>query len=129
MAKQKWIWDAYSSATMPPARFEHPGTVAQFPMNVMQTRFGDSAQEKQLQICDVLAGACSAVVRFDKNNPRDLNYREKLLDAGIEKFFAGGLWPSTDVTPESLGRKGWDGNIALEWLAKEMRAKAPPSRS
>jgi hypothetical protein len=128
IAKQKWLWDAYSSTTMPPARFEHPGIVAQFPMNVMQTRFGDSAQEKQLQICDVLAGACSAVFRFDKSNPRDLDYREKLLDAGIEKFFVGGLWPSTDVTPESLGRKGWDGNIALEWLAEAMRAKGPPSR-
>jgi len=40
---------------MPPARFSNPGTVAQFPMDVVQTRFGDSVQEKQLQICDILA--------------------------------------------------------------------------
>jgi hypothetical protein len=86
MAKQKWIWDAYSAATMPSARFEAPGTVAQFPMNVMQTRFGDSTQVKQLQICDVLAGACSAMLRFDRNDQRDAAYREKLLEAGIEKL-------------------------------------------
>jgi hypothetical protein len=94
-------------------------------MNVVQTRFGDSVQEKQLQICDVLAGACSAVLRFDRNDPRDVAYRERLLDAGIENLILAGLWPSNDVTPESLGRKGWDGNIALEWLTEQLRAGRP----
>jgi hypothetical protein len=125
MAKQKWIWDTYSAASMPPARFEAPGVTAQFPMNVTQTRFGDSLHEKQLQICDVLAGACSAFLRFDRNGSEDRAYRERLSDAGIETLILAGLWPSTDVTPESLGRKGWDGNVALEWLTENMRTKAP----
>jgi hypothetical protein len=129
VAKQKWIWDAYSAETMPPARFENPGTVAQFPMNVARTRFGDSAQEKQLQICDVLAGACSGFVRFDKMDPQHLAYRERLGEAGIEKLLTAVLWPSPDVTPESLGRKGWDGNIALEWLTEHMQAKRPVPES
>jgi hypothetical protein len=98
-------------------------------MNVIQTRFGDSAQEKQLQICDILAGACSSFLRFDRSSQRDLDYRARLLDAGIENLILGGLWPSTDVTPEGLGRKGWDGNIAIEWMAEQMRAKGPPSTS
>jgi len=84
---------------------------------------GDAVQQKQLQICDVLAGACSAVLRFDRNEPGDAAYREKLLEAGIDNLVLAGLFPSTDVTPESLGRKGWDGNIALEWLTEQMRAK------
>lgn len=129
MAKQKWLWDAYSSPTIAPARFEHPGIVAKFPMNVIQTRFGDSSKEPQLQICDVLAGACASVFRFDRRSQNDVDYRKKLLDAGIEKLILGGLWPSTDVTPESLGRKGWDGNIAIEWMAEQLRTKGPPSRS
>jgi hypothetical protein len=98
-------------------------------MNVIQTRFGDSAQEPQLQICDVLAGACASVFRFDSRSQRDVDYRAKLLDAGIEKLILGGLWPSTDVTPESLGRKGWDGNNAIEWMAEQLRIKGPPSKS
>ena len=129
MTKQKWMWDAYSSTTVAAARFECPGTVAQFPMNVAKTRFGDLTKEKQLQICDVLAGACSSVLRFDRNSERDLDYREKLRNAGIEKLFLGGLWPSTDVTPESLDRKGWDGNIAIEWLAEQMHAKGSSPQS
>lgn len=125
MTKQKWIWDAYSTATMPVARFENPGITAQFPMNVALTSFGDSVQVKQLQICDILAGACSSFLRFDRNDARNVAYRERLQEAGIETLILGGLWPSTDVTPESLGRKGWDGNIALDWLTKQMHAKRP----
>lgn len=123
MAKQKKLWDIFSSPTLAAARFENPAVVAQFPMNVTNTRFGDSAQEKQLQICNVLAGACSSYLRFDRSSQRVLDYQEELRDAGIEKFFLGGLWPSTDVTPESLDRKGWDGNILLEWLAEQMKTK------
>ncbi|THD49363.1 MAG: hypothetical protein E7774_01605 [Bradyrhizobium sp.] len=129
IAKQKWMWDVYSSADMAPARFEHPGVVAQFPMNVVRTRFGDSAREEQLQICDILAGACSSFCRLDRSSPGDLLYRERLSEAGIEKLTLGGLWPSTDVTPESLGRKGWDGNVAIEWIAEQMRVRDPPPRS
>ncbi|MHC2622474.1 hypothetical protein ACVIW2_004506 [Bradyrhizobium huanghuaihaiense] len=125
MSKQKWIWDAYSAETMPPAKFENPGTVARFPMNVTQTRFGDSAQEKQLQICDVLAGACSAFARFDKTDAEHLAYRDRLGAAGIENFFTGVMWPVPEVTPEGLGRRGWDGNAALEYLTQNMRAKRP----
>jgi hypothetical protein len=90
-----------------------PQPFAQFPMNVTQTRFGarDATSDLRRHSGRVLGGG-----RFDKNDPSHLNYREKLLAAGIETFFFGGLWPSPDVTPESLGRKGWDGNIAIEWL-------------
>jgi hypothetical protein len=129
MAKQKWMWDVYSSPSLEAARFESPGLIAQFPMNVIQTRFGDSAQEKQLQICDILAGACSSFLRFDRSDQRDVDYRARLLDAGIENLMLGGLWPSKDVTPEALGRKGWDGNLAIEWTAEQMRGKGPPSTS
>jgi len=41
----KMAADAYSSPSIAPARFEHLGIVAKFPMNVIQTRFGDSAQD------------------------------------------------------------------------------------
>ena len=110
MAKQKWIWDIYSSPTIEAARFENPGIVAQFPMNVIQTRFGDLAQEKQLQICDILAGACSSILRFDRSGQRDLDYRARLLEAGVEKLILGGLWPSTDMNsgkswPKRVGRE------------------------
>jgi hypothetical protein len=107
------------------AWFDYPGAVAQFPMNVKETHFGDSLQEKQLQICDILAGACSAALRFDRDDPHDAAYRDKLREAGIDDLILAGLWPSTEVTPEGLGRKGWDGNVALEWLTEQLPGQRP----
>jgi hypothetical protein len=112
--KEKWMWDALTSPDLAAAQFNNPGAVAIFPMNVSTTRFGNSGEEKQLQICDILAGATSAYLRFANAQDEDKAHRERLSDAGIDKLILGGLWPSTDVTPEELGMRGWDGNIAVD---------------
>jgi hypothetical protein len=113
MSKQKWIWDAYSAATMPAARFEYPGAVAQFPINVVQTRFGDSVQEKQLQICDILAGACSAALRFDRDDPQDVAYRDELLEAGIDDLILAGYGRARTSRRKGLAAK--DGTAISRW--------------
>jgi hypothetical protein len=128
MAKQQWLWDAYSSPDLDSARFENSGVSSQFPMNVRSTRFGKSEEERQLQICDVLAGASSAFMRLDENNPAEAAYKEKLQQAGIGRLAIGGLWPSPDVTPEQMGTKGWDGNLAIEWVSAQLAGRVRPPR-
>jgi hypothetical protein len=122
MAKQKWMWDALTSPDLAPAQFQHPSGLAIFPMNVSATRFGDAGEEKQLQICDILAGATSAYLRYADAQNDERAYHEKLSDVGLDKLILGGLWPSTDVTPEELGMRGWDGNIAFDWISQHVKA-------
>ena len=126
MAKQRWLWDALTSPDVPAAQFHNPGGVAIFPMNVSATRFGDSTEEKQLQICDILAGATSAYLRSLGVQSEKGRYSDRLSEAGIEKLIMGGLWPSTEVTPEALGTRGWDGNIAVEWISREVQTRPKP---
>ena len=38
----------------------------------------------------------------------------------------GVMWPSNAVSPEELGRKGWDGNEAIEWLTDVMPISGGP---
>jgi hypothetical protein len=125
MAKQKWLWDALSATDLGEAHFESVHGGSTFPMNVVSTRFADSALEKPIQICDLLAGATAASVKLP---PGDA-YREQLWEAGIDKLIADTIWPSTAVTPEDLGRVGWDGNRAIEWISEAVakkRAKTEP---
>jgi hypothetical protein len=122
MAKQKWLWDALTSPDLDSARFENPGGLQQFPMNVVGTRFANSEDENQLQICDILAGATAAFLRNRIQQDDDQAYFERLANAGIENLIAGGLWPSKEVTPEALGMKGWDGNKAIEWISGQVAA-------
>lgn len=123
MAKQKWLWDALTSSDLDSARFESPGGPQQFPMNVVGTRFASSENENQLQICDILAGATAAFLRNRIQQDGDQAYFDQLANAGIEDLIAGGLWPSTEVTPEALGMKGWDGNKAIEWISDQVAAR------
>lgn len=126
MAKQKWLWEALSSPTLAPATFAHRGGEHSFPINVGSTRFADSVQKKQLQVCDILAGAASLFVRTWNEQGMGPAFNQRLLDAGIEKLHIGGLWPSTDVTPEELGTKGLDNNRTLEWIAEQLRGVPRP---
>lgn len=123
MAKQKWYWDTLSSPEIPAAQFHHPGGLQMFPMNVKATRFGNSAEVKQLQICDILAGTTSAFLRSRGVESEDGRYCDGLSEAGIERLILGGMWPTTQITPEELGTKGWDGNVPIEWIAKQFARK------
>jgi hypothetical protein len=129
MARQRWIWDALSSMELPEERFEHPHTNATFPMNVISSRFADSATTPQLQVCDILAGATAEFVKHQAQSSEERDYWHALEEAGISKFIRDSIWPSPDVTPEALGRKGWDGSKAIDWIADQMAKHnvCPPS--
>ncbi|WP_340117890.1 DUF3800 domain-containing protein [Pelagibius sp. 7325] len=123
MAKQKWLWDALTSPDLTAARFENPGGAQQFPMNVAGTRFANSEDECQLQICDVLAGATAAFLRNRVQHSDEQAYFNRLAEAGIEKLIVGGLWPSPEVSPDALGMRGWDGSKAIEWISEQVTAR------
>jgi hypothetical protein len=121
MAKQQGLWDAYSSSSLPDAVFYYGDTLAVYPMNVSSTRFGNSKTEKQLQICDLLAGAMSAYARALTDPVCRSAYTDNLHAAGISTLIGGSIWPTSEVSPEGLGKQGQDGNLALEWLGKHVR--------
>lgn len=94
----------------------------QFPMNVASTRFADSENESQLQICDILAGATSAFVRNRLQQGGDQTFFDRLADAGIVSLIGGGLWPGTEVTPEELEMEGSDHNMSIKWMSHQVAA-------
>jgi hypothetical protein len=120
MAKQAWLWEAMSSPQLASARFHGPDCEQIFPMNVTATRFARSEHEKQIQLCDILGGAAATSLRAYAEK-RITPFAERLVAAGMEKLVIGGMWPSDDVTPEGVGKKGWDGSKAIDWLGAEVR--------
>lgn len=119
MGRQKWMWDTLSSPQISPAQFNFAKTVQSFPMNVSTTRFGNSTEHKQLQICDILAGATSSFLRSFLGQAPNRNYCDRLSEAGIENLIVGNIWPSKKVTPSELGTVGVDANVAIEWISKQ----------
>ena len=127
MAKQAHLWEAMSSPRVASATFVGPRYEQIFPMNVTTTRFAKSEHERQIQLCDILAGAAATGLSAYAEN-KVTPFAERLIAAGIEKLVIGGMWPSLDVTPEALGRKGWDGSIAIDWLGEQIaKQRANPN--
>lgn len=88
-------------------------------MNVVATTFVDSTTVKQIHLCDIMAGAISAMTRL----PEDNDYRTKLFDAGIENVIVDSIWPCEDISPEDLGKRGWDDIKVVEHISEQMAQK------
>jgi len=67
MARQAWLWEKLSAPDLEAANFPGPHGDGIFPLNVIKTTFADSQSEKQIQICDILAGAAAASVRLPED--------------------------------------------------------------
>lgn len=57
LARDRQAWEVVLSSDMPPREFGTGERHAIFPVNVQRAMFVDSMQEKQVQLCDVVAGA------------------------------------------------------------------------
>ncbi|MEO5372142.1 MAG: DUF3800 domain-containing protein [Magnetococcus sp. DMHC-1] len=126
MAKQKGIWDAISSCHLDQATFPGPGNGTHvFPMNVKTTEFGDSVSKKQIQICDILAGAAFDYYGYSDDKIIDKTYHDRLTESGIGNLVWGVLWPSTNVTPDELGKRGWDLSVEIDWINGQLQKRGP----
>lgn len=81
----------------------------------------------QLQIADILAGAIAACLRVQatRGSSHWSEYTQKLdeidlLESGI---LIGGIWPSSQVTPEELGTEGKVHGDAATHIAKVLHRK------
>jgi hypothetical protein len=101
MAKERDIWDALTSATLPPALVGYAGRITPFPLMVKETRFEPSHAWAGLQLADVLAGAMAYRLRWHINgrDPQD-SYGTALSQIEWDVFEAHVVWPTDDVTPE-----------------------------
>ena len=97
-----------------------PGREEVYPLNVSKTEFEDSKKYVQLQFCDLVAGACGELARRFLELPHDETYVSQLDQTGLmERFNVSVIWPSPEVDPEALQKKGWSGE-GVEILAKQL---------
>jgi hypothetical protein len=100
MAKEKWLWDAIVSPDVPEqlVGFDEKRTT-RFPLGVTETVFADSTIHRQLQICDVLAGAAAtwAASLAQLGRTDRIQYCKELEAAGIKNLLCGSIWPVPEV--------------------------------
>jgi hypothetical protein len=106
MAKEKWLWDALVSPDVPSATVGFDRRTISFPLRIASTEFPDSEEHRQLQFCDLLAGATAEFGRGVMGVSSKPDYCASLEQAGIKEFLAGGVWPAPDVSRTDEGLTG-----------------------
>jgi hypothetical protein len=120
-AESKWIWEALTRSDLPEATFQASGdTRIHFPLNVEATRTANSQQVRQLQFADIVAGAMAEFCASRIDPALRSAYTDALVDAGILTLAIGGIWPSTDVTPEGMGTSGMSGEH-LDYMQAQLK--------
>jgi hypothetical protein len=70
---------------------------AELPLRISSLAFEDSAAHPQLQVADLIAGASiDCLLAWSGRRPSS-PYHEALRDSRLQKLFAGGMLPSSDV--------------------------------
>lgn len=110
LEQMKKTWEGMSAADVPPSTMQtSDGEIWQFPLNVSKTEFVDSVQHKQVQFCDLIAGAMAEALRFVIGDHCDPAYAQKFLDAGIETLLIGCVWPflaDATIEDETVDHQG-----------------------
>lgn len=120
-AESKWVWEATTRPDLPEATFHGSGdALAHYPMNVEATRTANSKQIRQLQFADIVAGAMAELCASRIDPSLRSAYTDALVDSGIITLTIGGIWPSTDVTPEEMGTSGMSGRY-LDYIEVQLK--------
>jgi hypothetical protein len=125
-AESKWIWDALTRPDLPKATFDGgEGGLIHYPLNVEATKTSNSKDVRQLQLADILAGAMGELCASRTDLALRSTYSDALVDSGILALSIGGIWPSTDVTPEEMGRAGFSG-AHLDYIEAQLQKTRAP---
>jgi hypothetical protein len=118
LARDRHVWEVLLSKDMPPAEFGTGGRHTIFPVNVQGTVFVDSLSEKQVQLCDVVAGAVATFARALVKGETP-GYIELLQEVDVEPLVKATIWPEPEVDPDKLGTRGWSGAM-LDYITDEL---------
>jgi hypothetical protein len=83
--------------------------------------FVDSVLEKQVQLCDVIAGAMAAWARGVVDGKTSA-YLELLQEVDLQPLVTDTIWPQPKFDPDELGMRGWS-SAMLDYMAHELEKR------
>ncbi|MFC3626991.1 DUF3800 domain-containing protein, partial [Vogesella amnigena] len=91
----------------------------EFPLKATGISFADSVDHPALQLADLIAGATMYWASWLTREGND-EFADSLEAAGIRRFVFQTVWPSEDVTPETLGTTEVGGINAVEHMTNAL---------
>ena len=127
MARNKKTWDKVLHPDVPNKIVGYDRRTMSFPIRTEKTDFERSQDFAGLQLVDILAGAMARCLKWKiQGQKEDDEYAQRLASFLPESFGGHTLWPSSNVTPETLDTIGPKAEDAIQHfidLTKDVRGK------
>jgi hypothetical protein len=94
------------------------------PLRVRSLGFSDSNRSFQIQIADILAGACAYWAKRIANPVNQDDLLGKSIGAVMPKLITRTIWPSTAISPEQFSTNGKAGVNPVSYIAELLRRKS-----
>ncbi len=106
------------------------GGSARYPLLAEKITTASSSESRAIQIADLTAGAINHVFTSMAKRVKLDDTLSRIRDVMFAKhLLVGGMWPSTDVTPESLGADYLTGENAVDYSHKILSGDPTTRRS
>lgn len=93
---------AASDSSIPSRLYGHDRRTMELPFKVASLECADSRVEAALQLADLLAGACCAVLK-SRDRFRKGSFENHIARVMVEKeLFIGAVWPGVEIDPKNL---------------------------
>ncbi len=103
LERNQQVFLDFSNPSGEPMSANYYGETIKYPLKIQQFEFADSRAEASLRVVDLLAGIAADAANPRANQEAASDYQRRLITTLFEKnLILGALWPSRDVTPESL---------------------------
>lgn len=103
LERNQQVFLNYSDPAGKPVVADYYGEKIEYPLKIANFEFVDSRTEPSVRLADLLSGiaadAVAPMVRMEKQSGYQRMLIERIID---QKLVLNALWPSPDVTPESL---------------------------
>jgi hypothetical protein len=111
IAASKELFEQMMDSSAEPQLIGYDRRKFEFPLRATGITFGDSKTRPGLQVADLLAGTVAYFAGRVAINKRD-EFRDRLEEAGVERFNVQTIWPEMKVTPDDLGTAAQPGETA-----------------
>lgn len=113
----------FMDRTIPPTKIGYDRRRFVFPLKAKTLNFGDSRVCRQLQMADLVAGACAYLCSCRANGSMNDFAQALETEAQLDRFVINALWPSKDVTPAALETEQEGGINAADYIADVLSTK------
>lgn len=97
----------FSNPAGKPVSVDYYGERIEYPLKIDRFEFVDSQTEPSIRIADLLAGIAAEAATPMANRERPSPYQKDLMQSVIARnLVLNAMWPTSDVTPESLNASG-----------------------